>query len=100
MPAPPLAPALNCRPALPVTLEFIVNAFPLVAPRVVVAEVLLVMVPLMTTPVAVALKPAKLPELYEPLMVTGTGTDDDDIILRLRFAFGEDGHGECEVRGL
>ncbi len=58
VPLPPVAPAENCRPADPVTLPPNVMLFPVVAPSMVWADVLFVMVLLRVTPVVVATKPA------------------------------------------
>ena len=58
VPVPPVAPAENCRSADPVTLPPNVMLFPVVAPSMVWADVLFVMVLLRVTPVVVATKPA------------------------------------------
>ncbi len=57
VPAPPLAPAENCRPDVPLITPFIVISKPLVAPIQVVREELFVMFPFTTAPEAVATYP-------------------------------------------
>ena len=63
VPLPPGAHAENCRPADPVTLPPNVMPFALLAPSMVWADVLFVMVLLSVTPVVVATKPACAAEL-------------------------------------